>query len=134
MIGYRVFKLPDAIMDIDDLNEVNIFKEEVKNFELVDKYTGKPNYGSVFKNENYRTMLIRVKKNDKPILLEVLYSTKDKVMIVRESDLFPETSKNSGDEITVYEFKVPSKVNQMIKNHEKQLPEEGFFCNTWSGF
>ena len=60
--------------------------------------------------------------------------TNDKTMIVRENDLLPNGPKMNlelGGKITVYEFKIPEVINNILKKCEDQLPKEGFFFNTW---
>jgi hypothetical protein len=63
--------------------------------------------------------------------VELLYSTKDSIIIAREGDIFPAKKPTKFEEkITVYEFKIPQKVNTLLKQCENRLPKERFYC--WS--
>jgi hypothetical protein len=53
-------------------------------------------------------------------------------IIAREDDIFPDKKPTKFEEkITVYEFKIPQKVNTLLKQCENRLPKEGFYFNTW---
>lgn len=125
---------PSINKDIVDIKQLNIIKDEMENITIIKEYTADPNYGGVFKNENFRLMFMFVKiKEKKHKVFELLYSTKDAVMIVRASDMFPNKKPKSFEEkISVYEIKIPQKVNTILKQCENELSEEGFFFNTWS--
>jgi hypothetical protein len=37
-----------------------------------------------------------------------------------------------GEKIAVYEFKIPPRVNDLLKQYENRLPKEGLYFNTWT--
>jgi hypothetical protein len=119
--------------DIANVHELNIIKNEMKNIIILKKYTANPNYGGVFKSNDFRLMYVFVKLAEKKHkVLELLYSTNDAIMIAREDDIFPDKRpKTFDDKIIVYEFKIPQKVNTLIKQCENRFPEGGFYFNTW---
>ncbi|TCL54573.1 hypothetical protein EDC14_10621 [Hydrogenispora ethanolica] len=120
--------------DIASIEQLNIIKNEMRNIVIIKKYTNNPNYGGAFKNNNFRLMCITVKiKEKKHKVREILYSTHDAVMIAREDDIFPDKKPQKfGEKIAVYEFKIPPRVNDLIKQCENRLPKEGFYFNTWT--
>lgn len=119
--------------DIANVEQLNNIKNEMKSITIIKKYTTNPNYGGAFKNKEFRLMYVFVKIAEKKHkVLELLYSTNDAIMIAREGDIFPDKKpKTFDDKITVYEFKIPQKVNTLIKQCENRLPEGGFYFNTW---
>jgi hypothetical protein len=135
MVRISIIKAaPLSNKDIANVNQLNIIKNEMRNIIILKKYTTNPNYGGIFKNENFRRMYIFVKIEEKKFkVVEMLYSTKDEIMIAREGDIFPDKKPTKFEEkITVYEFKIPQKVNTLLKQCENKLPKEGYFFNAWS--
>jgi hypothetical protein len=123
----------DLNINTKDINEINTIREGMRNIYILNEYTSAPNYGGVFKNEKYHLILLLTKIGEKKYnILELLYSTKDAVMIAREGDMFPDKKPKTFEEkISVYEFKIPQKVNTLLNQFESRLPKEGFF-NTWT--
>lgn len=135
MVRISIIKAAPSINeDIVDINQLDIIKDEMRNITILEEYTTDPNYGGVFKNGSFRLMFIFVKIEEKKHkVLELLYSTKDAIMIVRAGDMFPDKKPKTFEEkISVYEFAIPQRVNNLLIQCENELPKEGFFFNTWS--
>jgi hypothetical protein len=134
MVRISIIKAaPSSNEDIANVNQLNIIRNEMKNIVILKNYATNPNYGGVFKNEKFRLMFIFVKIAEKKHkAVELLYSTEDAIIIAREGDIFPEKRPTKFEEkITVCEFKIPQKVNTILKQCENRLPKEGFYFNSW---
>jgi hypothetical protein len=134
IVRVNFFKVsPASNIDVSSPEVINLIKEEMTNSAIIKKYSSRPEYGGIFKNESYRLLLIVVKIADKKYKgYELLYSSGNGIMIARESDIISGVKEKLGEKITVYEFKIPEKVNKLLKKHEEELPEDGFFLNTWN--
>ena len=135
MVRISIIKAAPSINeDIVDINQLDIIKDEMRSINILEEYNIDPNYGGVFKNGDFRLMFVFVKVEEKKHkVLELLYSTKDAIMIVRAGDMFPDKKPKTFEEkISVYEFVIPQRVNNLLIQCENKLPKEGFFFNTWS--
>jgi hypothetical protein len=135
LVGISIMTTESKIdlINTKDVNKINTIKDEMRDISILKEYSSAPNYGGVFKDEKYRLIFLLTKIGDKKYkVLELLYSTKDAVMIAREGDMFPEKKPKTFEEkISVCEFEIPQKVNTLLKQCENRLQKEGFFFNTW---
>ena len=125
----KILPLTESTVIIPE-DEVKVFKEEMKDISDIKEYTSYAAYSTNFKDD-FRLLLLHTRqtiKDDK--FMGCLYSTKQSRMIVRKYDLFPDF-REEPPKLTVYEFKIPTKVVKLLKKYESQLPKDGFFYNSW---
>jgi len=121
--------LPQNIAIISG-NEIKIFKEEMKNIDGIKEYTRDAAIGTNFKDD-FRLLYVHTEQTLKENkFLGLLYSTKEKSMIVRKYDIDPNFREDFPN-LTVYEFKMPEKISQLLEKYERTLPEDGYFYNSW---
>lgn len=120
---------PDLKYTVIDGLEIEIIKSEMSKINDIREYSSNAQPLSYFKR-GYRALYINKKVNIEKKKWMVLYSTEEQSMIVRKYDIFPDT-KVKLPNITVYEFKIPQKVVDILSEHEKTLPNEGFFIGSW---
>lgn len=127
---------PDENEDIVG-DELDLLKTELKKIKFIKRYSSKPNYGGIFRTTDYRLIFLFVKqKNSRYKVMEILYSTRDKILLIRENDLFPNKAKfpkniEEDGNINVFEFEISERANQLIKIHESKLSSDGLFIHTW---
>lgn len=121
--------MPENIVIIEG-NEIQIFKDDMKNIDNIEEYTSDSAIGTNFKND-FRLLYIHTEQTLKENkFLALLYSSKEKAMIVRKYDLFPDF-KEDAPNLTVYEFKISERVASLLEKYENTLPSEGYFYNSW---
>lgn len=104
--------------------ELNTIKEQLKKINNIKKI--KINLSDFFKEYHLSYIFYNGSEKSKTIL----YSTSLKLMMIREHDIFPEKT-GTFPEISVYRFIIPEKVLEILKEHERKLPNEGEFIDNW---
>ena len=129
MVSAIIYKLnpPEIYQTTISKEEIRVLKEELKKIRMIREYAKDAAVSGDFKEE-FHDLVIQY--NNRVGDREVLYSIKERSMIVRKRDVFSKMDDKS-PKITVYEFKVPEKVVAILERNEAKLPREGFSHGTW---
>lgn len=118
---------PEGVTYILD-DELEVIKESMKNVKVLRKYSRNSQIGDVFINEDYHLLFIQFNSMKQ---LGILYSLKDRIWIARKYDVYPGTEKPNSEVITVYDIELPETVAAILEKHEKLLPKESIYFNSW---
>lgn len=113
-------------------NTIKMIAKEMKQITNIREFKSNAAVGGTFK-KGYCLMFVHTKQTIKENyrFLGLLYSKDTGKMIARKFDIFPDFQEKELPKITVYEFKIPQKVNDYLKKYQAKLPKEGPFYYSW---